>query len=499
MSDDQHSSADAAAGTSSMSSPTARELAVAARESSLHLATLPVSTRRQLLNCFASALLAQSSAVLDANARDVAAASASSLSPSLLSRLQLSTEKLSTLHAGLTSLASSPDPLHVTSSHTEVTEGLQLHEVTVSIGVLLVIFESRPDAYPQLVGLSVMTGNAVLMKGGKEARHTLHAMHSLWQQAVRSVADGQQGELDGLVTLLQDRESVASLLQLDDVIDLVIPRGSSAMVRSIQEATHIPVMGHSEGVCHLYVHEDADMQHTGIPLVLDAKCDYPAACNAVECVLVHQSLLSPPAGAPAEPSPFQSLLSALQAAGVTCYAGPALLSLLPAVLPPMPFSFHHEYSSLCLTLEAVPSLSAAISHINRHSSHHTDGIVTASFSSAAATAFTSSVDSACCFVNASTRFADGFRFGLGAEVGISTGRLHARGPVGMQGLVTRKWILSSQAAHGHSVTQHKQGRWQYTHRKGAASRKETEESSSGGSSKSVHQSMGSADGEERKY
>ena len=468
-------SAAAKPAASSASSTDPRDQALAARRASLHLQSLPASTRSEILERFACLLQSHTSDLLSANARDVAAAqSATDLSPALLARLHLTASKLAELHTGILQIVSAPDPLGVESRLTELTPGLLLRQVTVPLGVLLVIFESRPDVYPQLVALAVKTGNAVLLKGGKEAAHTLALMHDLLQRAVaeaEGTAEGAEvGLLSGLVTLLQGRESVASLLALDDVIDLVIPRGSSSLVRHIQQHTHIPVMGHSEGVCHVFVDADADLG-VAIPLIIDAKCDYPAACNAVECLLLHQALASPytssssSSPSASSSSPLLSILAALKAAGVTCYAGPALLSRCPGVLSPMPHGFQHEYSSLELTVELTASAQSAIAHINAFSSHHTDAIVTSSSSSAAAAQFQVQVDSACVFVNASTRFADGFRFGLGAEVGISTGRIHARGPVGMEGLCTMKWLLVSDEKAGHRVGDRTAGKWEYTHRR----------------------------------
>ena len=450
------------------SRPTGRDQALAARRASLHLQSLPPSTRTDLLHRFASLLHSHTAALVSANARDVSAAETSSdLSPSLLSRLHLTPSKLDQVRAGIVQIADSPDPLNVSSGWTEITPGLTLHQVTVPLGVLLVIFESRPDVYPQLVALAVKTGNAVMLKGGREAAHTLALLHSLLQQAVRGVegaGEGEVGLLSGLVTLLEGRESVQALLALDDVIDLVIPRGSSALVRFIQRATHIPVMGHSEGVCHVYAHEDAAME-AAIPLILDAKCDYPAACNAVECLLLHHSLARPAKGATAATAPLDAILAALKGAGVVCYGGPALLAERPGLLPALPHGFAWEYSALELSVELVESVEAAVAHINRWSSHHTDALLTRSPQSRAAAVFQAQVDSACVFVNASTRFADGFRFGLGAEVGISTGRLHARGPVGMEGLCTKKWLLLSDGEGGHRVGDQAQGKWQFTHRR----------------------------------
>ncbi|EFJ44253.1 hypothetical protein VOLCADRAFT_65082, partial [Volvox carteri f. nagariensis] len=288
-------------------------------------------------------------------------------------------------------------------------------------GVLLVIFEARPDALPQIASLALRSGNGLLLKGGKEATHSNAALHKVIVDAI-----GPSLGPD-LIALVTSREEIESLLALDDVVDLVIPRGSNALVSHIKRNTRIPVLGHADGICHVYVDEEADLD-TALRILLDAKTDYPAACNAVEKVLVHRSW--------ADKGGLQTITEALQKAGVKVHVGD-LKSSLPD-LPAAPAA-RHEYSALAVTLEVVDSMEAAIDHIHKYGSAHTDCIVTKN--GERAEAFLRGVDSACVFHNASTRFADGFRFGLGAEVGISTSRIHARGPVGVEGLLTTKWVL----------------------------------------------------------
>ncbi|URE49810.1 Amino acid kinase family [Musa troglodytarum] len=318
-------------------------------------------------------------------------------------------------------LADMEDPICRVLKRTELADGLILEKTSCPLGVLLIVFESRPDALVQIASLAVRSGNGLLLKGGKEAMRSNAILHKVITGAIPDVVG------EKLIGLVTSRDEIPDLLKLDDVIDLVIPRGSNKLVTQIKESTKIPVLGHADGICHVYIDKSADMQMAKC-IVLDAKTDYPAACNAMETLLVHKDLL--------KTEGLNDLLTELKSEGVALYGGS--IASLEYGIPEAP-SFHHEYNSMACTIEVVDDIHSAIDHIHQYGSAHTDCIVTEDL--AAAEIFLHQVDSAAVFHNASTRFCDGARFGLGAEVGISTSRIHARGPVGVEGLLTTRWIL----------------------------------------------------------
>ncbi|KAF0683380.1 Aste57867_24592 [Aphanomyces stellatus] len=436
------------------SESTPEEMALVAREGSRALLQLSSETRAAIVRRLAELLESRADAILAANQVDMAAAA--SLDPQLRSRLRLTKAKLTTLARGIASVADQPEPVGQVISLTELSAGLVLEQVTTPIGVVLVVFESRPDSLPQIAALALRSGNGLLLKGGKEAHASNACLHGLVQDAIDMETHGAVPR--GVVGLVTSRDDVGALLALDHVIDLCIPRGSNSLVAHIKKSTRIPVLGHAEGVCHMYIAAGADMAKAA-RLAVDAKTDYPAACNALETLLLDEHVV--------EAKSHQGVLDALTAAGVVLYVGPvaASLNLIPhAKVAP---SLSHEYGALGLTVEVVRGgLDGAIAHINAHSSGHTECIVTED--KAAAERFLAHIDSACVFHNASTRFADGYRFGLGAEVGISTGRIHARGPVGVQGLLTTKWKLRSESAH--TAAAFARGDVTYTHKTLATSR-----------------------------
>jgi delta-1-pyrroline-5-carboxylate synthetase len=372
----------------------------------------------------------------------VAAAESCGTAPALLARLKLSPGKLAGLAAGARTIASLPEPLGRVLQRTELADGLVLTKCSAPLGVLLVIFESRPDALPQIAALCLRAGDALILKGGKEAVRSNAALHGCVVAACEAVLGPVHGR--SVVSSVTSRGAIDDLLRLDDCIDLVIPRGSNALVAHIQRNTRIPVLGHADGVCHVFIHSSADAAKA-VAIVVDAKCDYPAACNAMETLLLHAPLL--------ESGLAGKLLDALRGAGVALVGGEKAVRLLG--LPPAD-SLHCEYSGLTAAVEVVDDVADAVAHIHAYGSGHTECIVAEDAEAAAQ--FMGTVDAACVFHNASTRFADGARFGLGAEVGIATGRLHARGPVGIDGLLTTRWLLRGS---GHVVA--KDSGVTYTH------------------------------------
>ncbi|KAL1330814.1 delta-1-pyrroline-5-carboxylate synthase isoform X1 [Arachis ipaensis] len=406
---------------SSIKEVSARDMAVAARESSRRLQVLNSEERRKILLAVADALEKNEGMIRVENEADVAAAEAAGYERSLISRLTLKPEKISTLVRSVRMLADMEEPIGQILKRTELADKLILEKISCPLGVLLVIFESRPDALVQIAALAIRSGNGLLLKGGKEARRSNAVLHKVITSVMPETVS------DKLIGLVTSREEIPDLLKLDDVIDLVVPRGSNKLVSQIKESTKIPVLGHADGICHVYVDKSADI-NMAKQIVRDAKTDYPAACNAMETLLVHKDLINN--------GGLDELVFELRREGVQLYGGPTASALLNIVETS---SFHHEYSSLACTVEIVDDVYAAIEHIHQHGSAHTECIVTEDCK--VAETFLRQVDSAAVFHNASTRFCDGARFGLGAEVGISTSRIHARGPVGVEGLLTNRWIL----------------------------------------------------------
>lgn len=399
----------------------AHEMAVAARESSRRLQAMSSQDRRQILLDIADALEAKEQLISVQNQADVAAAQQSGYEKSLISRLALKPGKISSLATSVRVLANMEEPIGRVLKRTELADGLILEKTSCPLGVLLIVFESRPDALVQIASLAIRSGNGLLLKGGKEAKLSNAILHEVITAAIPD-SIGR-----GLIGLVTSREEIPDLLKLDDVIDLVIPRGSNKLVSQIKNSTKIPVLGHSDGICHVYVDKSANMDMAKC-IVLDAKIDYPAACNAMETLLVHKDLF--------ETGGLNELIAGLRSKGVSLFGGPTASSLLSI---PEARSLHHEYSSLACTVEVVADVYEAIDHIHGHGSAHTDCIIAEDRD--IAEIFLHQVDSAAVFHNASTRFCDGARFGLGAEVGISTSRIHARGPVGVEGLLTTRWVL----------------------------------------------------------
>nr|AUF72249.1 aldehyde dehydrogenase 18B1 [Syntrichia caninervis] len=399
----------------------ARDMAVAARDGSRRLQGLTSEERTSILHAVADALLANEAKIKAENDADVEIAQQNGISKSLIGRLTIKPGKIAGLASSLRTLAGMKEPVGEVLKRTEIAEGLVLEKTSCPLGVVLVVFESRPDALVQIASLAIRSGNGLLLKGGKEAARSNAILHKVITEAL---PESVGPKLIGLVT---SRDEIPDLLKLDDVIDLVIPRGSNQLVAQIKASTKIPVLGHADGVCHVFVDKAADLEKAK-RIVVDSKVDYPAACNALETLLVHEELVAT--------GGLDMLTFALQSAGVTMYGGEHAAGVLNL---PRAASYHTEYSALSCTVEVVKDVYDAIHHIHEHGSAHTDCIVTED--SSTAETFLQHVDSAAVFHNASTRFSDGARFGLGAEVGISTGRIHARGPVGVEGLLTTRWLL----------------------------------------------------------
>lgn len=427
----------------SPTSPQTLSLIQRCRQEGLSLRRLPASTRDEALRAIAEALRQEAAVIEQANREDLEAARQAGLAQPLLKRLEYGPKKIEESARGLEALAALPDPLGRVLEARELDQGLRLYRVTVPIGVVALIFESRPDALVQMAGLCWKSGNGVVLKGGSEALRTNQALAGLIQKTLQSL-----GLSEGWLALLETREHVREILSLEDLIDLVIPRGSNAFVRSIMDQTRIPVLGHADGIVHLYLHEDAPLE-LALPLTVDSKTQYPAVCNALETLLVHRK---------AAPHLLPPLAQALRERGVRLRGCDQSRALVADMEVATEEDWSTEYLDLVLAIRVVDDLTAAIDHINRYGSHHTDGIVTRD--PEVAREFFDLVDSADVFWNASTRFSDGYRYGLGAEVGIATGKLHARGPMGLDGLVTYQWRLFGD---GHLVVDYAEGRRRFRH------------------------------------
>ena len=426
-----------------------RQLARKARHAGAHLARASGPDRRSILLAMADEL-ARSDAragILEANAQDLEDANAmrdrGELAQALVDRLVLTEKKLDGLCDGLGQLADQVDLIGRADLERELDDGLVLRRVSCPLGVLGVVFEARPDAVPQIAGLALRTGNAVILKGGREARRS----NAILVRHLQGILHAQ-GFDPHAVALLEGRSEVDALLKLERDVDLVIARGSSSFVRYVQNNTSIPVLGHAEGLCHLYLHHSASPPMAA-RIAVDAKTGYPAACNAIETMLWEPG---------AEPALFAAV-EALQRQNVELRGCEHTRAKYPEMSAATDEDWSTEYGEKVLSVRRVDHLDAAIEHIERYGSRHTETII--SEDDMAAATFLAAVDSAGVFHNASSRFADGYRYGLGAEVGISTGKLHARGPVGVEGLVTYRWLLRG---HGQVAGDYGPGKRAFKHR-----------------------------------
>jgi glutamate-5-semialdehyde dehydrogenase len=398
-------------------------IAIQAKKASILTAILSAEVKNRALQEIAQALKAQEADIVRANQADLERAKKENLSTPLLKRLKFDAAKLATAIAGIESLIELPDPVGSTLQYTELDQGLELYQVSCPIGVLGIVFESRPDALVQISTLALKSGNAVLLKGGTEAAQTNRILAEIIYEASL-----QTGLPKGWLGLLETREDVKAMLALDEYIDLVIPRGSNAFVRFIMDNTRIPVLGHADGICHVYVDRAADLAKA-VRIAFDSKCQYAAVCNAMETLLVDWSVAQ---------EFLPRVKSEYDQAGVELRGDKDTRGIIDCAAADEE-DWRTEYNDMILSIKIVAGLDEAMEHINTYGSHHTDAIVTED--AATARRFLAMIDSANVFWNCSTRFADGYRYGLGAEVGISTNKIHARGPVGLEGLLTYKWKL----------------------------------------------------------
>ncbi|QPG76835.1 hypothetical protein FOA43_004229 [Brettanomyces nanus] len=409
----------------------AEQLARDSQYAATVLKTLSNIQRSDALSKIRSGLIKAKDEIICANRLDLELANQSHISSSLIKRLDLSKNgKFDSMCDGIMDVARLEDPLNKITLATELDEGLNLYRVTCPVGVLLIIFESRPEVIANITALAIKSGNAAILKGGKESLNTFKAM----AKVINHVLEIETDVPKNAIQLIATRGEVSDLLNQDTYIDLVIPRGSNQLVRSIKDNTKIPVLGHANGICSIYIDEFADIEGKAKRIIVDAKTNYPAGCNAVETLLINEKLLGTEA--------YKSILESLVSNEVTCHMAPELLRDLPSSLKDKysklfveatERDFHHEFLSLDIAIKTVSDVKQAVEHINRHSSKHTDAIITENEENA--NIFLNGVDSSGVYWNCSTRFADGFRYGFGTEVGISTNKIHARGPVGLEGLV----------------------------------------------------------------
>ena len=413
-----------------------------AKQASFRLAATSLRQRNEVLYNIKKALEDNADKIQSANKLDIDAAEKGNLAGSLKKRLALTEAKISSLVKGLEDLINFDDPLAAIDIKRELDEGLRLYRKRVPIGVVGIIFESRPDALVQISSLCLKSGNVAALKGGKEALNTNRTLYEL----IVSAACKAGGEFRDTVHLIETREEIKQMLNMDKYIDLLIPRGSNSLVSYIKQNTKIPVLGHADGICHLYIDKKADLDRA-VELTFDSKCQYPAVCNAIETLLIHKDI----AGAA-----LPKIISRLNNVELRGCAKTRALSLMKEAKEN---DWSEEYNDLVLSIKIVSDINEAVGHINNYGSHHTDSIDTDD--EKAAEYFLNNVDSSSVLHNCSTRFADGFRYGFGAEVGISTAKIHARGPVGLEGLTIYKYLL---IGSGQTVAPYANGEKKFTHR-----------------------------------
>lgn len=419
---------------------TIQEKAAAMKLDSPKMAVKPAEVRNRALGSIKNALLDNQQEIFDANAQDLAEAEQNNIPESVVKRLKFSEQKLLDVTQGIEDLIALPDKVYETQFIRELDKGLTLVRESCPIGVIGVIFEARPDALIQIASLCIKSGNCAILKGGSETKNTNKILFKLIYDAAI-----QSGLPENCLFQAEQRSEISELLSCHESVDLLIPRGSNSFVQYIMDNTKIPVMGHADGICHIYVDKDFDIEKA-IPVIIDAKTQYTAACNAVETLLVHKDALD---------ALMPRLGEAFRAHQIELRATQEIADRYESV-PAVAQDFETEYLDLIISAKTVENIDEAINHINKYGSHHTDCIITED--KTAAEYFMKMVDSAGVYQNCSTRFADGFRYGFGAEVGISTGKIHARGPVGIEGLLTYKYKLFGD---GHIVADYASGKKQF--------------------------------------
>lgn len=430
---------------------------IQAKRASIVLASVDTATKNAALEAMARALDGNRDRILEANRRDVELAEKlkrkGELPQAMVDRLKVNDSKITGMINGIRDVIRLDDPVGKTIDALELDKGLDLYQVSCPIGLIGVIFEARPDVVPQVMSLCLKSGNSTIFKGGSEAACSNRVIFDLLLEAAESV----EGMPEGAFQLIETREEVKDLLSMDEYIDLLIPRGSNAFVKFIQDNTRIPVLGHADGICHAYVDSYADLGKA-YSVCLDSKVQYPAVCNAIETLLIHESVVD--RFLPAMARMYDSAGVEMRCDAIS-YSILEHIDFLKSIVRATEEDWSTEYNDLIVSIKVVDSIESAIEHINTYGSHHTDVIITENPLNRKA--FTDLVDSSSVMVNASTRFADGFRYGKGAEVGISTNKIHARGPVGMEGLLIYKYIL---LGDGHKVADYVgPDAREFTHRK----------------------------------
>ena len=409
------------------------EIAKNAKDASLKLANLSIGVKNSALEAVAKGIEVNKQKLFDANAQDLKDAQkmveSGELSQAVYNRLKLDENKMEAMISGVRDLIKLEDPINKCLLARELDNGLNLYKISCPIGVLGIIFEARPDVITQISALAIKSSNAVILKGGKEAINTNKVTFEIITNALSQIKEFPQNAINQVFS----REDVAKMLDMNDYIDLIIPRGGNSLVKFIQDNTKIPVLGHADGICHIFIDENSDLK-MATDIVIDAKTQYPSACNAVETLLIHKNFKH-----------TEALLSVLKSADIN--------------LIDKPEQWDFEYSDKILAYKFVENINEAISHINTYGSGHTDAIVTDNMQNAEK--FLNEVDSAGVNHNVSTRFSDGYRYGFGAEVGISTNKTHARGPVGLEGLTIYKYKLYG---NGQIVKDYAEGKKHFTHK-----------------------------------